>query len=178
MTAFVALLRAVNLGSHGKVAMPALRDMLVGLGFADPRTLLNSGNAVFSSKGTAAALEAKLEKEAAKQLGLTTEFFVRTAAEWDAIVAANPFAKEAKDAPGFLVLVCLKEAPSTAAVKALQAASKGPEQIRAGGRQLYVTYPDRQGRSKLTTPLMAKHVGTNTARNWNTVLKVQALLAE
>ena len=178
MTAFVALRRAVKLGQHGKVAMPALRDMLVGLGFDDARTLLNSGNAVFKAKGTTAALEAKLEKEAAKQLGLTTEFFLRTAAEWDAIVAANPFAKEAKESPGFLVLVGLKEAPTAAAAKALLAASKGPEQIRAGGKQLYVTYPDGQGRSKLTTALMAKHVGPNTARNWNTVLKLSAAVRE
>lgn len=178
MTAFVAVLRAVNLGSHGKVAMPALRDMLVGLGFDDARTLLNSGNAVFNGKGTASALEAKLEKEAAQQLGLTTEFFVRAAAEWDAIIAANPFPKEAKDSPGFLVLSCLKEAPSAAAVKALQVASKGPEQIRSGGKHLYVTYPHGQGRSKLTTALIAKHVGTNTARNWNTVLKLAAAVAE
>lgn len=178
MTAFVALLRAVNLGSHGKVAMPALRDMLVGLGFDDARTLLNSGNAVFNGKGTAAALETKLEEKAAQQLGLNTEFFVRTAAHWDAIVAANPFAKEARDAPGILVLACLKDTPTAAAVKALQAASKGPEQIRAVGKQLYVTYPNGQGRSKLTTALVAKHVGTNTARNWNTVLKLAAAVAE
>ena len=102
---------------------------------------------------------------------------VRSAAEWDDAVAQNPLRGEAKRDPAHLVAMVLKEAPSGTAVKALQAAIVGREVVRAGGKQLYITYPDGQGRSKLTNAVIEKHLGTRgTARNWNTVLRLAALV--
>lgn len=175
----VALLRAVNLGSHNKISMADLRQFFIGLGFGDAQTLLQSGNVVFSggSKATA-ALEQTFEREARTQLGLDTDFFVRTGREWRELVDANPFPKEAKSDPGHLVAVVVREAidPSTAA--ALQKAIPGRERVAARGRCLYIVYPDGIGRSKLTPALMGKHIRTRgTARNWNTVLKLAALTA-
>ena len=96
----IALLRAVNLGAHNKIGMADLKALLVGLGFEDAQTLLQSGNVVFSGGSkTTAALEQTLERAAAKQLGLETDFFVRTAKEWQAVIDANPFPREAKDDP-------------------------------------------------------------------------------
>jgi uncharacterized protein (DUF1697 family) len=140
--------------------------------------LLASGNLLFDGDGRGPAeLEAALESAAKKQLGLTTDFFVRTAAEWQAIIAANPFPAEAKRDPGHLLLVCLKDAPARGGVAALQAAIKGREVVRAKGRDVFAVYPDGIGRSKLTAALMEKHLGTRgTGRNWNTVLKLAALL--
>ena len=43
----LALLRAINLAGHKPVAMADLRDLLTGLGFSDPQSLLQSGNLVF-----------------------------------------------------------------------------------------------------------------------------------
>jgi len=54
----------------------------------------------------------------------------------------------------------------------------GREVIRAGGRHLYIVYPDGIGRSRLTNALIEQKLGTQgTARNWNTVLKLAALAA-
>lgn len=177
MTTHVGLLRAVNLAGVNKVAMSELRDMLDALGMEDARTLLNSGNVVFRS-GVASTdkLEALLERAAAKRLKVAAEFFVRSANEWKAIIGGNPFQKEAKSDPGHLLVMCLKHAPSSAAVAALQNAIQGREQVRAAGRNAYLTYPDGVGRSKLTTATIEKHLGTRgTARNWNTVLKLDAI---
>jgi uncharacterized protein (DUF1697 family) len=107
---------------------------------------------------------------------VTTEYFVRTATEWNAIVAANPFRAEAKRDPGHLVVMCLKDAPPAAAVKALQSAISGREVVKAKGPQAYFVYPDGMGRSKLTITLIERMLGTRgTARNWNTVMKLSAL---
>ncbi len=77
----VALLRAVNLGAHNKVAMSDLRDLLSRLGFEEPRSLLQSGNLVFrAARPVGASLESLLETETEKTLHLRTEFFVRGAA--------------------------------------------------------------------------------------------------
>src|SRR5437868_10575122 len=122
--------------------MADLRGMVERLGFENVRSLLNSGNLVFSGGSRSdAELEAQLEREAAKQLGLKTDFMVRSLHEWEELIEANPFTKEAKSDPSHLVAMVLKGQPAAAEVKALQAAIKGPEQVRATGRQLYVTYP-------------------------------------
>lgn len=177
MPTFIALLRAVNLGSHNKVSMADLKALVTKLGMANAQSLLQSGNLVFETAARATApLEKLLEATAAKTLGLQTDFFVRTGAEWQQAIADNPFPKQARLDPGHTVLMCLKEAPPPAAVKALQAAITGREVVQAKGRHAYFLYPDGMGTSKLTIKLIEKKLGTTgTARNWNTVLKLGAL---
>jgi uncharacterized protein (DUF1697 family) len=177
MPTFIALLRAVNLGPHNKVAMADLRGLLDDLGMEDPRTLLQTGNLVFRSDASKTEeLERRLETEAKARLGLDTDVFVRTAEEWRKVAQGNPFPEEAESDPGHLLVFALKEAPGRAAVKALQEAIRGREVVRAKGRHAYVVYPDGIGRSRLTNAVIEKHLGTRgTGRNWNTVLKLQAL---
>ena len=164
MTVHIALLRAVNLGSHKKVSMADLRAMVTDLGFENVQTLLQSGNVVFESKPTGAKLETLLEDAARKELNLDTEFIVRTAKDWDAIIAKNPFPKEAKSDPGRFVLFACKTAPA-ASIKVTGAQR---EYFKAVGKNVYIVYPDGQGRSKLKVHTIG------TARNWNTVLKLAA----
>jgi uncharacterized protein (DUF1697 family) len=176
VTTYVALLRAVNLAGYQRVAMADLRALVDGLGLADVRTLLQSGNVVFRGRDRATGpLEALLEAEAKKRLALDTAFLVRTAREWRTIVSENPFPREAVSDPGHLLVMCLKSVPKPSAVTALGAALRGPEVLRARGRELYIVYPDGVGRSKLTGALIEKKLATRgTARNWNTVLKLAA----
>jgi uncharacterized protein (DUF1697 family) len=171
----IALLRGVNVGGHSQVAMTDLRAMVIGLGLAEPRTLLQSGNLVFRSDAPAEALEHKLEDATAERFGFKVTYFVRDAAQWSGIIAANPFPDEAKADPGHLLVQFLRTAPDAAAVAALQAAIGGPEIVRAHGRHAYIIYPDGIGRSRLTGPMVEAKLGLATGRNWNTVLKLAAL---
>ena len=166
MTVHIALLRAVNLGPRNRVSMADLKEMCVDLGLDNPRTLLQSGNLVLESSQTPAKLEALLERETKKQLGVTTEYMVRTASQWKAIVKANPFPKEAKSDPAHLTLVVCKKAVGKPKVT-----GANREQFRVKGREIYVVYPDGIGRSKLKIDVRG------TARNWNTVLKLAAAAA-
>jgi uncharacterized protein (DUF1697 family) len=180
MINYIALLRAVNVGGRG-VPMASLRAMLDDLGCKNPRTLLQSGNAVFAmkTKTSAAALEEKLEDEAQRRFGMMVAVMLRTAAEWTAIIAHNPFADAAKDHPGYLHVMAFKGAPTPAAVAALRETYKGPELFGVIGRDGYFFYPEGMGRSKLTNALIERKLGVaGTARNWNTVLKLAALAAE
>ena len=178
-TTCVALLRGINVGGRTTLAMADLRGLLTTVGLGNPRTLLQSGNAVFTTARSPAPLETMLEREIRARLRFETEFFVRTADEWADAVARNPFTAEAKDDPGHLLLVCLKHAPPAAAVMKLTASIKGPERLHASGRELYIVYPDGIGRSKLTGASVEKILeARGTARNWNTVLKLQAMLLD
>ncbi|HJT17884.1 MAG TPA: DUF1697 domain-containing protein [Thermoanaerobaculia bacterium] len=156
-----ALLRAVNVAGHQPITMADLRAIAEKLGFQNVSTILASGNLIFEGKTTEAVLESKLH----------TDVFLRSAREMEAIVAANPFPTEAKDDPGRLVVLFLKKDADGAT---LQKAIKGREIARGKGEQIYVYYPDGQGRSKLTNSLIEKTLATRaTARNWNTVLKLR-----
>ena len=180
MTVYVALIRGINVGGHKAVAMSDLRDLLAGVGFDGARSLLQSGNLVFRCAAqTDASLEGLLEAEAGKRLGLHADFFIRSAKEWRKVVAHNPFREEAERDPGHLVVMFLRTAPDANDVKEVQAVIVGPEIVRADGRHLYIVYPDGIGKSRLTNALIEKKLGIRgTARNWNTVLKLAALIDE
>jgi uncharacterized protein (DUF1697 family) len=178
MPRYVALLRAINVAGHNLVSMATLRKFLTELGVSEPRTLLQSGNVVFdAAKKSAAKLEGEFEQASRARLQLEINYFVRTAAEWQAIVADNPFPEAAEKDPGHLVVMCLKGAAARERVAALQAAIRGRETIAAAGKQLYIVYPDGIGRSKLTGKLIEQHLGIlGTGRNWNTVVKIAEML--
>ncbi len=180
MMTYVALLRGINVGGYKQVAMADLRDLLARLGLLDPRSLLQSGNLVFRTDARSGAqLERSLEVEAARRLALQTDFFVRSAAEWKAVVAANPFPEEAARDPGHLIAMFVKDSPPAGDIDALRTAITGPEFVQAGGRQLYILYPAGIGRSRLTNALIEKKLKTRcTGRNWNTVLKLGKLIAD
>jgi len=177
MTVHIALLRALNVGGKNLVAMAALREMFAATGFADARSLLQSGNIVFAG-GTSktSELESLIERETEKRFALRADCFVRTAAEWGEILAHNPFVGEAKSDPARLHVMALKSAPKPVQLKALRAAIRGRETVELWRRHAYVYYPDGSGNSKLTPRLVEGHLETRaTGRNWNTALKLQAL---
>ena len=164
MKAYIALLRGINVGGNKLVSMSDIRAKLTRDGYDDVKTLMQSGNVVFKS-----AKRPKIEELFGAQV------FLRSAAEWDKIIANNPFGKEAKSDPGLLAMMALEDACTN--VKALRDAIKGRERVEADGKQLYIFYPDGQGRSKFSHAVIEKKLGTRgTARNWNTVLKLAHLL--
>ena len=173
----MALLRGVNLGKR-TIKSDDLRALLAKAGFKDARTLLASGNVVLDpGRKSAAQLQTILEAAILKQYGFASEVFVRDTAEWRALIKANPLTKEAKSDPSRLLMFALRDEPPKGAEKALNEAIKGPEYARIVGRHAYLFYPDGQGQSRLTLTTIEKHLGTRfTGRNWNTVLKLDAML--
>jgi len=177
MANYIALLRGINVGGRNLIAMNDLRDLATAIGLKNPRTLLQSGNLVFDGgKKATAPLERLLESETRMRLKVDADYCVRTVDEWNGIVEANPFPREAKADPSHLLVMFLKSAADRGAVKRLQGEIKGREVVRGDGRQLYMAYPDGIGTSKLTGALIEKRLEVRgTARNWNTVLKLGEL---
>jgi uncharacterized protein (DUF1697 family) len=173
----IALLRAVNTSGNKMIKMSELRDFGTSLGLENVRTLIQSGNLVFESDvWTGAEVERLLEFQAAKKLSLQTNFIVRTAEEWKRIIANNLLPDYARQDPSHLLMFTLKEARSPKEFQALQESVTGPEIVRGNGKEAYIAYPDGVGRSKLTLGVIERRLGTkSTGRNWNTVLKLDAL---
>jgi uncharacterized protein (DUF1697 family) len=161
------------------VGMAELREFLSELGFTNPRSLLQSGNLLFEAAASdVSSLERRLETEAAARLDLTADFIVRSGEKWKAVIEHNPFPTEARQDPGHLLVIFCKDEVASAKVAALQATVTGPEVLRHGGREIYIVYPEGVGRSRLTHSRIEKQLGTRaTGRNWNTVLKLGALVS-
>lgn len=177
----IVLLRAINVGGRTKLPMADLRRCLEAIGCADVRTVLQSGNAIVDIAGHGgAALERRIEAALVEQCGLESAVMVRSADEWATLIAGNPFGEAARDDPSHLVAMVAKSEPSVDAIERLRAAvtkTRGREAVEAEGGQVYLNYPDGIGRSKVTGTLIERALGTSvTGRNWNTVLKLAAMV--
>jgi len=163
MTVYVALLHAVNVGGTGKLAMAELQALCRKAGFANVRTYIASGNVVFESDSSVTKVKADLERRLEAALGKPVGVALRSAAEMAAVLKANPFPKAP---PNYTVAIFLDGKPAPDALE--HAAGAVGEEMRLGKREIYVHYPDGQGRSRLRIPA-AKG---GTARNINTVAKL------
>jgi uncharacterized protein (DUF1697 family) len=168
MTAFVALLRAVNVGGTGRLPMLELQSMCAKLGFTGVRTYIASGNVVFQSKLSEAKIKASLEKCLAAYAGKPVGVMVRSAKEMAAVSAANPFPRAA---PNRVVAVFLDEAPPADTLKLVT--GQKDEDVRLGLREIYIHYGEAMASSKLKVPAAKK----GTARNMNTVAKLAEMAA-
>jgi len=168
MNVFVALLRAVNVGGTGKISMGDLKALCEAAGFEDVETYIQSGNVVLRSALPAKKAKAALEAALAKRLGKPVGVLVRTGQELAAALKANPFPKAD---PSRVIVLFLDEPPAKGAVEAIEI--PGREELHPVGRELFIHYPDGQGRSKLKVP-MAKD---GTGRNLNTVAKLAGMAA-
>jgi uncharacterized protein (DUF1697 family) len=178
MTAYVALLRGVNVGGHNQIAMPELRQLLESLGHTDVATHLQSGNAVFrSGRRGPTRLATEIEAAIAGRCSLDVTVFVRSRAELAGVVRANPLPEAAAE-PSKLLVAFLSATPARGRAEALEQEWSGPEQVRGGDGVLYVWYRDGVGPSKLTNALLDRRLGVETtARNWNTVTKLLEMAA-
>jgi uncharacterized protein (DUF1697 family) len=177
MSPHIALLRGVNVGGR-KVLKDDLLGLAQDLGFDDAKTLLASGNLVLWGKGASdAEMEKRLEDGLEKRMGLRTDFFVRTPAELKAIIDANPYPDEARSHPNHLLVHFMKASLPDGDEATLRAAITGPETFKVGTRELYIDYPDGIGRSMLDRDwAKTKRAPLGTTRNWNTVLKLAAMV--
>jgi uncharacterized protein (DUF1697 family) len=168
MTAFVVLLRALNVGGTGKLEMSELKAMCEAAGFAKARTFIASGNVVFESKASEARVKGALEKRLLAYAGKPVGVLVRTGAEMAAVAKNNPFPKAA---PNRTVAIFLDAPPPADALE--RASGRKGEDMRLGLREIYVHYGDGMAQSRLKIPAAA----AGTARNMNTIAKLAEMAA-
>ena len=169
MAAYVALLRAVNVGGTGKLPMGDLKALCEEAGFGKVRTYIASGNVVFESRQTESQVKAALETSLAAYAGKPVGVLVRTAAEMAGVLAGNPF----PDAPpSRTVAIFLDEPPPADALERISGVDG--EEVGLGTREIYVSYGENMGRSRLKVP----DARAGTARNINTVARLAEMVAE
>ncbi|MFT4049788.1 MAG: DUF1697 domain-containing protein [Solirubrobacterales bacterium] len=176
MARYALLLRGVNVGKDNKLPMVELRAMLEHAGCIDVETYIQSGNAVFSCGEGKVALTTKIESALEQYMGRPIATTLRTSRQLEKIVADNPFATIADD-PRKLTVTFLSRPASKRLLAAVPPDDFTPELYAAIGNEIYAWYPEGQGNSQLAVALAkVRWPGTATVRNWNTVLRLAAML--
>ncbi len=170
MTVYIALLRAVNVGGTGMLAMKDLSSLCTGLGFENVRTYIQSGNVVFKSRLARARVLAALERALNAHMGKKIDVVLREASELRRVLEANPFREF--EPSKVTVAFCSMPVDKKACAKVV---APGGERVVAAAQEIYVYYPDGMGRSKLKLPITG---GAVTVRNINTVTKLLAIADE
>ncbi len=171
MPTWVSLLRAVNLGARNKVPMAALRAALSESGFASVQTYVASGNVITrSGHRSPSRVAAQVRAEVSELTGLDVPVLVRSPADMEAVLGANPWPQAARERPKLVHVFFLADEPAEDRVEALQAEDFVSEACRVVGREIYVDYVASVHASRLTPAFFARRLGVEaTARNWRTV---------
>ncbi len=173
MARYVALLQGINVGKHKRIAMADLRELVEGLGHADVKTHLNSGNVIFTAEDRAdAQLAREIEDAIRAQLGLEVPVVVRSGEELANIVANNPFPDAAADHKT-LHVPFLGEPPAPERVAALAEVKRGDVDFRVVGADVYLHYPNGLSGATFLPTGLGKALGVvATSRNWRTVTRL------
>ena len=172
MPAVICLLRGVNVGGNNKVKMEALRSLFESLQLRHAQTYIQSGNAVFSAVDqNLAGLARRIESAIEKTFGFRPETILRTVSELRKVVAGNPFATRPDIEPNKLIVMFLGSAADSAKIRVSKQAN---EEFHLADRELFIYYPDGQGKSKLSiTPFdQASKAIAFTGRNWKSITKL------
>jgi uncharacterized protein (DUF1697 family) len=175
MPRFVVLLRGVNVGKGNRVPMADFKTMLQGLGYEDIVTLLNSGNAVFTSSGRSPTKHAQnIATALAESIGVNVAVVVKSSAEFAAAVAANPIRVPEQDHSK--LLVAFANDPATLeGLETLQPLVQPPERLVIGKEAAYLYCAVGTLESKVGAAMLGKVGRSVTTRNLATTLKLLSL---
>ena len=178
MTSYVSLFRGINVGGNQTVRMDALKELHTSLDLRDVQTYIQSGNVVFASDGAdATQIQKDIEDGFAQKFGFQAKVMVRTADEFNVLIENNPFQNQPMKESKWVVAMFLASHPISTAREDIQKTYTGPEELHIMGQEVYIYYPEGIGRSKLTNTFLEKKLKTmGTARNWNTVLRLQKMM--
>ncbi|WP_339645386.1 DUF1697 domain-containing protein [uncultured Pelagibacterium sp.] len=173
MTRFVGLLYSISLPDGKRVINAPWRELLEALGHSDVRTLLATGNVVFTAEGNdPQAIEKTVEPAFAKAFGRHIDFIVREGTRWERLVAANPFPEQSKTDGSRVAVRVMREPMAAEAQSLIEDRASGAEIVRVIDGDPWIYFGDGFATSKLAGVLTAGRTGIGTSRNWNTVKKI------
>lgn len=171
----IALIRGINVGKAKRVSMSDLRELCANLGFTGVKTLLNSGNVVFSAgRSTPKKSASLIEDGLFESFGISAKVIVITAAELSVIIKENSIAKMAMD-PSRLLVSVLADPSDAKKLKPLEKQNWKPEALAVGKRAVYQWCPEGILAGKAAQAVARELGDAVTARNWATILKLDAL---
>jgi uncharacterized protein (DUF1697 family) len=177
MTAFVALLRGVNVGGARGLPMIALRALFESAGALAVETLIQSGNVVFESEENSGAdVVAAVRAAISREFGFDAPIVLRSAGQWRTLLDGNPYLPRGLDTKT-LHAACLSALPDPDRAARLDPHRSAPDEFQLRGATIYLNLPNGVARSKLTNAWFDSTLGVVcTMRNWATITRLGRLL--
>ena len=170
-------MRGINVGGKNILPMQDLREIFCELGCESIATYIQSGNVVFKSKRKSDGLARSISKAIEKRFGFAPFILVMSAATFESIAIANPYAAQAAE-PKHVHTLFLAGPANDADLKRMHERKSSTEEFTLTDAAVYLHAPDGIARSKLANE-MERHLGVSaTGRNQRTVEKLQAMLAK
>lgn len=173
---YVAFLRAVNVGGKGIVAMSAIKEALVELGFGDVRTYINSGNVLFSTRpSNVERLTTRIENALEHRSGMAIKVLLMDHRALKKLVDAIPRGWVDDKTMRTYVLLLWKELDEPAIIQRLPVNQEVDELKYTPGAVIWRVDRKNVGKSRMNrlvgTPLYKKM----TVRSANTMRKLDQM---
>lgn len=177
MTAYITILRGINVAGKRKILMADLKTLYEKLGFSNVSTYIQSGNVLFTcQQQNSEIISQQIEEKIAQQYGFDVPVITRTVAEWNAVAEGNPFLVENEVPVDQLYVAFLGRIPSAENVAKLNDMDFGPDQYHIKGTHVFICYAEKYSKSKLTNNLLEQKLKVSaTTRNWKTTLKLSEM---
>ncbi|MFD2445410.1 DUF1697 domain-containing protein [Bacillus sp. CGMCC 1.16607] len=177
MTAYIALLRGINVGGHNIIKMADLKNLLEKNGLHHVKTYIQSGNVLFHSEEATEVLNRRLEAEIESVFGFRVPVILRTASEWEQIIASCPFSFDTLLEGESIHVSFLEGVPSQEGLNQLHIFKSDIDEFKIEGKNIYLYFRQSIRKSKLAVHLQKIGV-QGTVRNWKTVMKLAAMAEE
>ncbi|MEK3916904.1 DUF1697 domain-containing protein [Paenibacillus sp. FSL H7-0331] len=174
MTIYIALLRGINVGGKNKIKMAELKNSFEALGLERVKTYINSGNVLFESQLSEAVLREQIEQAVHRDYGIALTVILRTAQELEQMIEHCPFSLDTLLAGESIHVSFLLQAPTEDQIIYLSRIQSEKDEFQIQGRDLYLWFRQSILDSKLASHI-PKFEDSATTRNWNTILKLDAL---
>ena len=177
---WILLLRGINVGGAGRLAMADLRTCLAGAGFTDVQTYVQSGNVVLDA---AAAMDADDVGTSAGDaietaVGFRPAVLVRSVEQMDATIADSPYRSAGDAEPKTVHYFFLVTRPDDDLdLDGLGELAVDGEEFTTGDDVIHLLAPNGVGRSKFVAALTRRLGNDATARNHRTVMRLVELTA-
>jgi len=169
-TVYILLFRGV--GGATQLPVKPLREKLTEAGFVNVATYINSGNVVLATNKSRAQMLSAVANLCKAEFGFDKDIHAPSLSEWNEVIANRPFdVSEGK----FLHAAWLGAKPSDENIERLAALATNGDGFAVIGNAAYLHTPNGFSSSRLAERF-DKWIGVpNSARNWNSVLKLREL---
>ncbi|MFD3449974.1 DUF1697 domain-containing protein [Microbacteriaceae bacterium 4G12] len=175
MGIYIALLRGINVSKHNRIKMAELKHTLEMMGLSRVQTYIQSGNVLFESAEDIDSLRLQIEGEIKTTFGFSITVVLRTAEEFKEIITNCPYTSVPLAEGESIHVSILTEEPQKKVIELLSESERDNDEYYIHGREIYFLFRQSILDSKLAQNFQ-KLGNSATTRNWNTIMKLAALL--
>jgi uncharacterized protein (DUF1697 family) len=177
---YVALLRGINVGGNNIIRMADLKSCFEEMGFTDVQTYIQSGNVIFSAtENNAEKLTLRIEKTLTERFAYASRIVILSAAQMRQVLKQAPAGFGAEPQAYRYDVIFVKEPLTTLQAMNAIETKPGVDTVHRGTHALYFSRLIAKATQSHLSKIVALPLYKNTTvRNWNTTVKLLAMMTQ